>query len=64
MKRCYFIGLDTHGQFCEMAVVNAKGDVVSRGQCTTNIPALLHLLEQVPKPRRAVEVDPKNWTTG
>jgi hypothetical protein len=54
MKRRYFIGLDTHGQFCEMAVVDAKGDVVRRGHCATNIPTLVQLVEQVPRPRRLV----------
>jgi transposase len=54
MKRCHFIGLDTHGQFCEMAAVDQQGRVVARGRCATNIPALLELLEQVRRPRRLV----------
>lgn len=35
MKREYFIGLDTHGSFCEMAVVTGNGNVVQRGRCPT-----------------------------
>jgi transposase len=54
MKRCHFIGLDTHGVFCEMAAVSGKGKMVGRGRCDTNIPAILELLERVPKPRRLV----------
>lgn len=54
MKRCYFIGLDAHGQTCVMAAVDPKGQVVARGQCATNIPALAELVEEVPRPRRLV----------
>jgi transposase len=54
MKRCHFIGLDAHGQFCEMAAVDWQGRVVARGRCETSIPALLELLEQVPRPHRLV----------
>lgn len=52
MKQCYFIGLDTHGQFCEMAAVDHRGKLKERGRCATNIPDLVELLERVPKPRR------------
>src|SRR6185369_9361628 len=54
MKRCHFIGLDTHGQFCDMAVVDAKGRLLQRDRCATNIPALLAMLNEVPRPRRLV----------
>lgn len=54
MKRCHFIGLDTHGQFCVMAAVDPQGQVIERGRCDTNIPALVELLEQVPRPRHLV----------
>ena len=54
MKRCYFIGLDTHGQFCEMAAVDQGGKLKERGRCDTTIPDLVELLERVPKPRRLV----------
>lgn len=54
MKRCHFIGLDTHGKFCEMAAVNDQGELIGRKRCDTNIPALLELLEEVPPPRRLV----------
>jgi transposase len=59
MKRCHFIGLDTHGQFCELAAVDHKGLVIARGRCDTNIPELVELLDQVSKPRRlAIEEGP------
>jgi len=54
MKQCHFIGLDTHGQFCDMAAVDQQGQLVARGRCATNISALVNVLEQVPEPRRLV----------
>lgn len=54
MKRCHFIGLDTHGKFCEMATVDHKGRLIGRGRCATNIPALVELLQEAPAPRRLV----------
>jgi transposase len=51
MKRCHFMGLDTHGQSCELAVANHHGDIVRRDPCATNIPALVELIDQVPRPR-------------
>jgi transposase len=54
MKRCHFIGLDTHGSFCEMAAVDHDGRLIGRSRCDTNIPALIELLELVPRPRRLV----------
>ena len=50
MKRCHYIGLDAHCQFTEMAVVNARGEVVQRGRCPTTIPALTELLGTAPRP--------------
>jgi predicted NBD/HSP70 family sugar kinase len=47
MKRSYFIGLDTHGQFCAMAVVDTKGRLVKRDSCASSIVALRHMLGQV-----------------
>ena len=44
MKRAYFIGMDTHCQFCEIAAVNTRGDVVGRDRCVTCIPALLEVI--------------------
>ena len=46
MKRAYFIS--THCQFCEIAAVNTRGDVVERDRCVTCIPALLEVIERVP----------------
>jgi transposase len=54
MKRAHFIGMDVHSQFCELAVVNAAGQLVSRERCVTTIVALRAALESVPKPRQLV----------
>jgi transposase len=54
MKRWHFIALDTHCSFCEVAVVNSVGDVVNRDRCQTTIPALLEIVEAVPRPRALV----------
>lgn len=63
MKRQYFIGLDTHGSFCEMAVITSNGNLVQRGKCQTTIAALREMLGQVPAPRHLVfEEGPlANW---
>ena len=63
MKREYFIGLDTHGSFCEMAVVSGTGEVVQHGRCQTTIAALRALIEKVASPRHLVfEEGPlANW---
>ncbi len=54
MKRCHFIGLDTHCQSCDMAVLAPGGEVCRRERCATTIPALTALLESVPRPRALV----------
>lgn len=54
MKRGYFIGLDTHCQNCEMAVVTSAGNLVARNRCRTTIDALREMLEAVPRPRHLV----------
>jgi len=54
MKRRHFIGMDCHCQFCEIAVVDVAGRVVQRDRRETTIPALLELVEAVPKPRTLV----------
>ena len=51
MKRAYLIGLDTHGSFCEMAVINNNGNLVQRGKCNTTISALREMLGKAPTPR-------------
>jgi transposase len=63
MKREYFIGLDAHGSFCELASVNDAGDVVHRDQCQTTIANLRSVIEKVPRPRHLVfEEGPlANW---
>jgi transposase len=54
MKRAHFIGMDTHCQFCEVAVVNPCGDPFLKDRCSTCIPALLEVIERVPRPRQLV----------
>jgi transposase len=54
MKRRHFIGIDTHCQFCEIAVVNHSGELVQRDRCATCIPTLLQVIDQVPQPRALV----------
>lgn len=54
MKRYYFIGIDVHCQFCEIAAVNAAAEVVHRDRCETTIPALLRVVEAVARPRLLV----------
>jgi len=54
MKRSHFIGIDVHCQFCELAVVNAAGQVVQRDRCDTAIPALLQVIDGVARPRAVV----------
>lgn len=63
MKREYFIGLDTHGMSCDMAVVTGKGKVVRRDRCDTTIEALRKLIDPVPSARHLVfEEGPlANW---
>jgi transposase len=50
MKRSYFIGIDVHCQFCEIAVLDAAAKVVKRERCATTIPALVEVLKGVPRP--------------
>jgi len=54
MKRSHFIGIDVHCQFCEVAVVNAGGELVQRDRCATTIAALLRVVEAVRRPRAVV----------
>ena len=60
MKRCHFMALDTHGQFCEMAAVNDKGAVTHRGRCATNI---LALVEQQPVYAEQNKGNTNPWST-
>lgn len=52
MSTEYFIALDTHVTFCEMAVVTPQGKVVKRDRCDTTIPLLVEMLDQVRRPRK------------
>jgi transposase len=51
MKRGYYIGLDTHSTFTELAAMTEAGKIVKRGKCATTIPVLLELLRSIPRPR-------------
>lgn len=50
MEQSYFIGIDVHCQFCEMAVLSPAGKVVLRDRCATSISALRETLAQAPRP--------------
>jgi transposase len=54
MKRWHFIGADTHCLRCDVAAVNAAGQVVQRQGCETTVAGLLRVIEQVPRPRALV----------
>jgi len=54
MKQRYFIGVDVHCKFSEVAAVDRNGAVVYRGQCATSIPALVQELDKVARPRLLV----------
>lgn len=51
MATQYFIALDTHCEFCEMAAVSNSGKVTKHGRCETTIPALVDLIESIRRPR-------------
>ena len=51
MRTQYFIALDTHCSFSEMAVVTSSGKLVERQRCGTTIPELRALIEPVRRPR-------------
>lgn len=54
MRRGHYIGVDVHGEFCEMAVIDAQGSVVGRQRTETTITALAVVVEKVPRPRSLV----------
>jgi transposase len=51
MSREHFIALDTHKEFCDMAVVSPTGKVVKRDRCQTNIPDLVEMISHVKRSR-------------
>jgi transposase len=51
VKRKHFIGLDTHCESVEVVAVTASGKVKLRERCATTIPAVVAVLEKVPRPR-------------
>ena len=48
----YFIALDVHAAFTEIAVVTGNGKKVRRERCDTSIPHLVTIIKQVRSPRR------------
>jgi len=48
----YYIALDVHCAFCEMAVLTGTGKLVLRDRCETRIPALREAIAKVRRPRR------------
>ncbi len=48
----YFIALDVHCAFSEMAVITGNGKLVKRQRCPTTIPALSEAIASVRRPRR------------
>jgi transposase len=48
----YFIALDVHCAFSEMAVVTGTGKLVKRDRCETTVPALAKMVSEVRRPRR------------
>jgi transposase len=52
MSTEYFVAMDTHVSFCDLAVVSKHGKLVQRERCETTIPALVKALETVRRPRR------------
>jgi transposase len=54
MKRVYWIGLDVHCRFCEVAVLDPAARLLRRQRCPTSIPELVEAIEPVPRPRRVV----------
>lgn len=54
MKRGHCIGIDVHCPFCEIAVINGRGQVVRRERTPTTILALRPVVEAVPRPRSLV----------
>jgi transposase len=54
MKRGYFIGMDSHCQTCDLAAVDAAGELHQRGCVVTAIPLLVEWITAIPRPRRLV----------
>jgi transposase len=51
MRSKYFIALDVHCSFSELAAVNDKGKLVKRDRCETSIPDLVEAIEAFGRPR-------------
>jgi predicted NBD/HSP70 family sugar kinase len=62
MKCGHFIGMDVHAPFCELAVVNAAGELIQRERCPTTIAVLRPTLAEIPRPRRLAGAAMKSRT--
>ena len=51
MSTEYYIALDVHKAFTEMAVVSTTGKIVRRDRCDTAIPNLVEMIDKVRHPR-------------
>jgi transposase len=54
MQRIYFIGLDVHSTFCQGGYIDHSGAERLEWRSATSIPALLEVIEKVPRPRGLV----------
>jgi len=54
MRRTHIIGMDTHCQTTDIAVMAASGPLKRRERCPTTIPEILKVIESVPRPREVV----------
>src|SRR5262249_20680299 len=54
MKRGHFIGLDTHCQFAELAVVTHGGRTTKHARRAMTIPAIVEELQSIARPRYLV----------
>jgi transposase len=52
MSTEYYIALDVHKAFTEMAVVTTTGKIVRRDRCDTAIPNLVEMIDKVRRPRK------------
>src|ERR1700680_621916 len=53
-RRPNYIALDVHSSFCEGGYIEQPGRERRSGQTPTDIPALVRVIESVPRPRKLV----------
>ena len=54
MKQTHYIALDVHSCFCEGGYIDERGREKGSWHTPTSIPALLEVIESVPRPRKLV----------